>query len=308
MRRKFFKAAGLNFFLLQIVFLSLFCWILGVLWQLTTHVHNLNIVFVDFDGGAIGSAIRAAYKNLASDGFPELVEQSPSDLASSADVYNSVCHADYWAALCVSSGASARLHTALTTSGGPQGYNGADALSYVWNEAKYPAFMDSLVSGSIQTLSNAAREIYTAGIISNVTLSDLNVTGPDALAVLAKPWTLSSINIQPTTQGARFIYNTILILLIMIENFFYLVCNCVSADATDPSLTTAFPGHDQWSLPQYGAVGKGEAAFPAPAARPQRPYLYLHRIPVHSGRHLGLQVWLGRERRTVRGNVDASMA
>ncbi|KAL2179608.1 uncharacterized protein P884DRAFT_268009 [Thermothelomyces heterothallicus CBS 202.75] len=43
-----------------------------------------------------------------------------------------------------------------------------------------------------------------------------------ALSVLAEPWRLRSVNIQPTTQGSRAIHNTVVIILILIKEFFYL--------------------------------------------------------------------------------------
>ena len=45
---------------------------------------------------------------------------------------------------------------------------------------------------------------------------------PTALSILANPWTLQSLNIQPTSQGSRVIYNTVVIILVMIQEFFYL--------------------------------------------------------------------------------------
>jgi len=52
-RRAFIKASGSNFLFLQILFLALFCYIFGSLFQQQEHTHNLRIAFVDYDGGAI---------------------------------------------------------------------------------------------------------------------------------------------------------------------------------------------------------------------------------------------------------------
>ncbi len=54
----FLRAAAKNFALLQILFFGLFAWVFGSLYQQTSHTHNLTVAFVDYDGGAIGAAIR----------------------------------------------------------------------------------------------------------------------------------------------------------------------------------------------------------------------------------------------------------
>jgi hypothetical protein len=43
-----------------------------------------------------------------------------------------------------------------------------------------------------------------------------------SISIFADPWQLISTNIQPITQGSRLIYNTLVILLIIIQKFFYL--------------------------------------------------------------------------------------
>ncbi|KAK3353977.1 hypothetical protein B0T25DRAFT_223729 [Lasiosphaeria hispida] len=218
-RFAFFKAAGTNFLYLQLLFLGLFCYIFGSLFQQNSHTHNIGIVLVDYDGGAIGDAIRKAYAGLQADGFPTLIEQSPSEFETTGKLWEAVCHTTYWGALYVAPGASGRLHDALTGGAAASlAYNRTDVLTYIWNEALYPAVVDSAVSGGIQALAEAARIAYSTG---NGTGDITSVSGP-ALSVLASPWELQSVNIQPTSQGSRVIYNTVVIILVLIQEFFYL--------------------------------------------------------------------------------------
>ncbi|KAK4462874.1 hypothetical protein QBC42DRAFT_224019 [Cladorrhinum samala] len=220
----FLKAAGNNFIILQLLFLGLFCYVFGSLFAQTSHTHNLNILFVDYDGGAIGHAVREAYTALKGKSFPSLIERSPADHPSTADVWQAVCHADYWAAIYVVPGASDRLEEAL--SAGQQqtpSYNNRDVMAYVWNEALYAPTIDASISSNIQLLSNAARIAYTTGRgTGNTTTAAIISSSPSVLSVLAEPWQLESLNIQPTPQGSRAIYNTIVIVLILIQEFFYL--------------------------------------------------------------------------------------
>jgi hypothetical protein len=50
----------------------------------------------------------------------------------------------------------------------------------------------------------------------------VNRSSTDSVAVYVDPWHLASINIQPTTQGSRLIYNTLVVILILIQQFFFL--------------------------------------------------------------------------------------
>lgn len=210
-RISFFKAAGKNFIFLQVLFLGLFCYIFGSLFRQAGHTHNLKIVFVDYDGGEIGQAVRAAYSSLQGANFPTLVEKTPLQLPSSRAIFHEVCDITYWGAIYITEGASSRLRDALTSS---SPYNASETMTYIWNEARYASVVDAVVSLPIQQLSNAARIAYTSSLATNG--GSLNLT------LLANPWSLQSQDIQPTPQGSRAIYNTIVLILILIQEFFYL--------------------------------------------------------------------------------------
>ena len=216
MRRNFLKAAGINFLLLQLLFLGLFAYIFGALYQQTDRINALDILFVDYDGGSIGQAVRDAYSSLKGDGFPDLKER-PASQFEIGSLREEVCQTRYWAAFYTSPGASARLEAALGGSDAAS-YDGSDVLTYVWNEARYPAIVDSAISANLKTLSAAARIIYS----TNGTFGLVDSTNSDAVAAFANPWTLEDLNIQSTSQGSRLIYNTLVIILILIQEFFYL--------------------------------------------------------------------------------------
>ncbi|RAL08518.1 SNG1 family protein [Aspergillus homomorphus CBS 101889] len=208
------KAAGINLVVLQVLFLGLFCYLFGSLFQQTTHVHNLNVVFVDYDGGAIGAAVRTAYQQLRGPGFPTLTEHPVTAYPEPEIITSAVCGIDYWGGLYTSPNASNQLAAAL---GGGTPHNASDILTLVWNEARYSTVVDSAIASSMETLADAARTAYTQTL--NLSLAPTTAT---TLTTLTTPWTLSTINIQPTTQGSRLVYNTLVIILIMIQEFFYL--------------------------------------------------------------------------------------
>ena len=219
-RLAFLKAAGINFILLQLLFLGLFSYIFGSLFQQTNHTHNMSVLFVDYDaGGAIGDAVRAAYASLRAPSFPTLVERPPSQYPATADLREAVCQTDFWAAVYVTPGASDRLSAALAGGTAAAGYNVSDVMAYFWNEALYPQVVDASISANILLLSNTAKIDYSRG---NGTGNITSVSTPSALTILAQPWKLVSLDIQPTPQGSRAIYNSVAIILVLIQEFFYL--------------------------------------------------------------------------------------
>ncbi|KAE8167895.1 hypothetical protein BDV40DRAFT_129558 [Aspergillus tamarii] len=215
------KAATLNLLLLQALFLGLFSYVFGSLFQQRTHIHNLNVLFVDYDGGAIGDSVRIAYDKLKGPEFPSLIEHSATLYPQSSIVGDAVCNIGYWGALYTSPNASNQLTAAFSGGSAASVYDRSDVLTMVWNQARYPAVVDTALANSLKALAEAARVAYS---IKNgqQTLQDLNSSDPAALAALYEPWTLSSINIQPTSQGSRLIYNTLVIILVIIQEFFYL--------------------------------------------------------------------------------------
>ncbi|UKZ48010.1 hypothetical protein TrVGV298_002246 [Trichoderma virens] len=216
-RSAFFQAAAINFVLLQLLFFVLFCYLFGSLFQQTSRTHALEVLWVDYDGGIVGDAVRDAYSSLRSDGFPTLVERPKDEFPSERELREAVCSTKYWAALYTSPGSSEKLGLAL--SGSASQHNQSNVLFYIWNEARYPIVLDAAISSNLQTLSNAARVVYanTSFALTTTTINDST-----ALLTYANPWILSSINIRPTTQGTRTVYNSICIVLILIQDFFYL--------------------------------------------------------------------------------------
>ncbi|KKK25925.1 hypothetical protein ARAM_007155 [Aspergillus rambellii] len=184
------------------------------------HFHNLNVVFVDYDGGVVSTAVRQAYQELQRNSFPTLIEHSASQYGQPAALQSAVCDIDYWGALYVSQNASSRLSEALGGGEAASLYNRSDALTFVWNEARYSTVIDSLAN-AMNTLSSTAEAVYTR-INGTGSVALLNASDPTAISIFANPWELASIDIQSTVQGSRLIYNTLVIILILIQEFFFL--------------------------------------------------------------------------------------
>jgi hypothetical protein len=161
-KRSFLKAASINFVILQLLFFALFAYIFGSIYQQGSHIHNMNVLYVDYDGGIVGTAVKDAYAALQGKNFPTLLERSPSQFPTPEDIENVVCSTRYWAAIYTTPGATTRLETALAGGSAATEYNRSDVLTYIWNEAPYSAVVDSDISSNLQSLSSAARLAYTS--------------------------------------------------------------------------------------------------------------------------------------------------
>ncbi|GME48641.1 hypothetical protein GTA08_BOTSDO00135 [Neofusicoccum parvum] len=223
-RHAFLRAALINFVQLQLLFLGIFSYIFGAIFQQSSHAHNIHVLYVDYDHGTVGQAVRNASQSLQGRGFPTVVEHSQADYPTPNDLRHAVCKKSYWAALFTSAGASARLEAATSGLADASLYNKSDELTFIWNEAHYPTIADTVIAGSMKTISDAARLAYSATNGSDVvqSLAASSALSPAAMSAFADPWHLTSDNIQPTTQSSRLIYNTIVILLLLIQEFFYL--------------------------------------------------------------------------------------
>jgi hypothetical protein len=213
-RKLFFKAAGKSFLMLQLLFFALFSYIFGAIYHQSNRAHNVRILFVDYDGGAVGESFQQAYQVLKKDSFPTLVQRTPVEYPSFFNQIHHVCSVDYWASIYIAGGASQKLEAALT--GRTLDHNQSDIAYYIWNEARYPSVVDSVVSSNLQLLANTARIMYSKQNWTTTTLS------PTSQEIFADPWHLTPINLQTTAQGARLIYNTLVIVFLLIQQFFFL--------------------------------------------------------------------------------------
>ena len=112
-RRSFLKLALINFAILQILFFVLFCYIFGSIYRQGSHVHNMNVLYVDYDGGLIGTAVKDAYNTLQGEDFPTLVQKSVTQYSAPDDIERDVCSTKYWAAIYTAPGATSRLEQGM---------------------------------------------------------------------------------------------------------------------------------------------------------------------------------------------------
>ncbi|KAJ5786620.1 uncharacterized protein N7503_011832 [Penicillium pulvis] len=225
MQTRFITAVGTSLALLQLLFLGNMCYLYATQFHDSSRVHNMKMLYVDYDGGVVGQAVTEAYLSLKGDNFPTLYTKSISQYSTIEDVRGAVCSGDYWAAIYTAPDAS--THLAATLANGTA-FN-ASAITYIWNGARYPAFAQSEIYSNILVIIEAARSTYYASSASKVVAST-NLSNSIALETFLDPIQATGINIKATTQGTRVLYNTVSLVMPIIQQFFFMMAlNGISA-------------------------------------------------------------------------------
>ncbi|KAL5337704.1 hypothetical protein BJX70DRAFT_225384 [Aspergillus crustosus] len=213
---------------LQLLFLANMAYLYGTGFKSGTRYHNLNILYVDYDHDIIGQSVRSGYQHLQSPGFVSLQEHSAAEYPSMSDVRQAVCRGEYWGAVYANPGASLHLSDALADPQGAASYDNSQALTYVWNSAKYSSTA-AIISGHLQALVQATRSAYSA-INGTATLATINTTDSSITNTLFNPIAASAIDIKPSNHGTRFYYNTVGMVMPILQQFFFVMAlNGISA-------------------------------------------------------------------------------
>ena len=221
-KRKFFLMVGILGFMLQILFLGNMSYLYGSIWKNVTRYHNFKILFVDYDQGVVGKAVWEAFQKLQGPTFPTLIQASTEQFPALTDVVDVVRDTTYWGAFTANPGASANLTLALQSSDVAQHYDPTRALTYIWNEVRYPPFSDEALLANFQILVSATRLAYN-GLNGTGALGLVGAGIAQSLQVLLNPIMATEINIMPTTQGVKLFYNTVSMVMPILQQFFFLL-------------------------------------------------------------------------------------
>lgn len=205
-------------FFLQVASLGFNLYINSSQFESSYRAHNLNVLYVDFDGGVVGESVMDAYAEMQGDTFPTVVQGSTEDYPGESEVRRAVCKGHYWAALFANSGASANLSAALYG-----GTGGQATVSYIWNGARYPSSSLSVLQANLISLIEATSSAYYAlnatGVLASAQLDD----NKNALQIFLDPIQTAEINIKPTNQGNRVLHDTVSMLFPILPMFFFVM-------------------------------------------------------------------------------------
>ncbi|KAF4769691.1 hypothetical protein HAV15_011890 [Penicillium sp. str.  len=214
-RPQFLPAVITMFLLLQVLFLANMCYLYATQFRSTTRYHNFNLLYVDYDGGIIGKSVTDAYHQLRGDGFPTLLPESLVEYPQPEDIREAVCRGDYWGAVYTTEHGSAGLASALATGSRPP-----ISLTYIWNGVRYPVFSQAAVYSNILKLIEKTRSTYYANNGSSVAAS-ADLSNADTLGAFLDPIHAEEINIKGTEQGTRVFYNTVSMVMPILQQFFF---------------------------------------------------------------------------------------
>ncbi|GAA5877745.1 hypothetical protein JCM8547_001526 [Rhodosporidiobolus lusitaniae] len=225
-RRTHKKLAILGLLLLVFFFLNA-AWLWGSYYQEPRKLHNLQVAVVDFDGGAVGSALMSAIKPF--DKKPLSPSYLVVDGASSspADIQARVHKGEFWAAIYATSGASDRFNSAVANDGAAGSYNATNAIEYtglqvryndVWGRYLQPALLQVVAGAQVAFSDSTVAPLLTSG----------TSYGSTTAAVIATPIGAHFVNLTPFRFGARVLLNTAgFVFPILLTAFFLSVANNV---------------------------------------------------------------------------------
>ncbi|CAI7614117.1 unnamed protein product [Penicillium glandicola] len=216
-RPRYLPAVITMFLLLQVLFLVNMSYFYATQFRSTTRYHNFNVIYVDYDGGIIGKSVSDAYQQLQGDRFPTLLAESSNEYAQPEDIREAVCRGEYWGAIYTTKGGSADLASALAS-----GSNPPTSLTYIWNGVRYPVFSQSVVYSNILKLIEATRLTYYANNGSSAAAST-NLSNAATLKAFLDPIHVEEVNIKSTEQGTRVFYNTVSMVMPIIQQFFFML-------------------------------------------------------------------------------------
>ena len=208
--------------MLQVLFIGVMAYLYGSIWRSSTRYHNFKVLFIDFDSGVVGQALHKAYQQLKGPSFPSLIEMTTKQYPAPEAVLAAVRYGGWWAAVYSNPGASDRLAAALQGGTAAQMYDPSQALTYIWNEVRYPPFSDEVFRANFEMLAPATRLAYSLANGTSV-LKVVNANDELALQTLFNPISISNINIMPTAQGTKLFYNTVSMVMPQLQQFFSLL-------------------------------------------------------------------------------------
>lgn len=222
LRRKFIAATTAISVVICLLFLLNLLYFYGSVTHQTTRYQAIECLMVDYDGGVIGNSMLQAYKQLQGPSFPTFDVPNVSQYPTPDTIIQAVRDRQYWGAIYSNTGSSQRLASALTGGAAARSYDASNALTYVWNEIRYPAVEDSIVQSSLMKLVSATQVAYDH-INGSQALASLPRGDVAAAQVLFSPIAASDINVQPTPQASKVFYNTVSMAMPIIQQFFFIL-------------------------------------------------------------------------------------
>ena len=220
--RKFFIAVAVAAVAVLLLLLLNLAYLYGSVYHQTRRSAAFHVLLVDYNGGIVSQSLSSAYQRLQSPLFSTLFTEALSQYPTPDTIIQAVQNWQYWAAIFTSQGVSHRLSAALQGGSAAMMYNATDALTYVWNEVRYPVTADLVVQSSLSLLVEATHIAYNS-INGTQALATLAQNNPAAIHIYLNTISAHSININLMPQGAKVFYNIISMAMPILQQFFFIL-------------------------------------------------------------------------------------
>ncbi|KAJ5730330.1 uncharacterized protein N7483_004838 [Penicillium malachiteum] len=185
------------------------------------------MLVIDYDGSSVGSALLAAVNEA------NRPRTNPTYIIVTAESHNvqeverAVFVGKYWGAIFSTANATARLDAAIQGANSSE-YVADDAYVLVGNSARYTAFYSEIVTENLESVADSAKTYYMQhNIASFLSESLVNETTLSSLQIqtILNPVGYTSIDTSygPFTFGNRTLLNTLMIVVVVLCQFFFLM-------------------------------------------------------------------------------------
>ncbi|KAL7422063.1 hypothetical protein Q5752_003838 [Cryptotrichosporon argae] len=206
------KALARNGGLLFLVLWASGMWIYGTLGGAAGRAHNLKVLVVDLDGGAVGAALTNATSATNAASVPSFV--TATDM-SADEAAQAVFNGKYWAAVVANEGVSTALNTSLTSD---SSYNASAAYTFYGATVRYyTAFSGFVQPGVVEALAAASElvDAYAAETVAGSTLA------ASQASTLADTSGYTFFDVAPLPFQDRVFLNTFGIVISHLSQFFF---------------------------------------------------------------------------------------
>jgi hypothetical protein len=221
-RRKFIVATTAIGSVICLLFFFNLLYLYGSVYHQEYRYQAFDCLLVDYDGGVVGKSLQAAYEQLQGPSFPTFIVQNTTVYPSPADINQAILNREYWCAIYANPDASKNLAAALAGGTAATSYDAANALTYVWNEDRFPATADSVIQPNLVELVAVTQAVYQS-INGSEDLKNLPKGNAAAAKVLFNPIMATNVNLQGMPQASKVFYNTVSMAMPILQQFFFVL-------------------------------------------------------------------------------------
>ncbi|KAJ5621329.1 hypothetical protein N7528_006112 [Penicillium herquei] len=197
--------------------------------KLATSCVLISVVFwiIDYDGSSVGSALLAAVNEANGPRTNPTYIIATAESRSIQEVERAVFVGKYWGAIFSTANATARLDAAIQGTNTSQ-YVADDAYVLVGNSARYTAFYSEIVTENLESVAEAAKTYYMQHNIASFlseSLANGTTLSSSQIQTALNPVGYTSIDTSygPFTFGDRTLLNTLMIVVVVLCQFFFLM-------------------------------------------------------------------------------------